>query len=58
MCRGIIGFRLPIDSIQAQFKLSQNKTVENMNGVINGIEQLNTNSAVTMSAKVTNQNNG
>ena len=58
MCRGIIGFRLPIDSIQAQFKLSQNKTVENINGVINGLEQLNTNSAVTMSAKVTNQNNG
>ena len=58
MWHGIIGFRLPIDSIQAQFKLSQNKTVENINGVINGLEQLNTNSAVTMSAKVTNQNNG
>lgn len=58
MCRGIIGFRLPIDSIQAQFKLSQNKTVENINGVINGLEQLNTNSAVAMAAKVTNQNNG
>ena len=58
MWHGIIGFRLPIDSIQAQFKLSQNKTVENMNGVINGLEQLNTNSAVTMAAKVTNQNNG
>lgn len=58
MCRGIIGFRLPIDSIQAQFKLSQNKTVENINGVINGLEQLNTNSAVAMAVKVTNQNNG
>ena len=58
MCRGIIGFRLSIDSIQAQFKLSQNKTVENINGVINGLEQLNTNSAVAMAAKVTNQNNG
>ncbi len=58
MCRGIIGFRLPIDSIQAQFKLSQNKTVENISGVINGLEQLNTNSAVAMAAKVTHQNNG
>ena len=57
MCRGIIGFRLPIDSIQAQFKLSQTKTVENINGVISGLEQLNTNSAVTMAAKFTNQNN-
>ena len=58
MWHGIIGFRLPIDSIQAQFKLSQNKTVENINGVINGLEQLNTNSAVAMAAKVTHQNNG
>ena len=58
MCRGIISFRLSIDSIQAQFKLSQNKTVENINGVINGLEQLNTNSAVAMAAKVTNKNNG
>ena len=58
MCRGIIGFRLPIDSIQAQFKLSQNKTVENINGVINGLKQLNTNSAVSMAAKVNSQNNG
>jgi len=58
MWHGIIGFRLPIDSIQAQFKLSQNKTVENISGMINGLEQLNTNSAVAMAAKVTNQNNG
>ena len=58
MWHGIIGFRLPIDSIQAQFKLSQNKTVENISGMINGLEQLNTNSAVAMAAKVTHQNNG
>ena len=39
MCRGIIGFRLPIDSIQAQFKLSQNKTVENIRPLAKVINQ-------------------
>ena len=58
MCRGIIGFRLPIDSIQAQFKLSQNKTVEDITGVINGLQQVETNSAAVMAVKVANQNNG
>ena len=58
MCRGIIGFRLSIDSIQAQFKLSQNKTVENINGVINGLAELKTNDAAEMATKVANQNIG
>lgn len=39
MCRGIIGFRLSIDSVQAQFKLSQNKMVENIEGVIKGLKK-------------------
>ena len=46
MCRGIIGFRLSIDSVQAQFKLSQNKMVENIEGVIKGLKKLKTNDAV------------
>ena len=58
MCRGIIGFKLTINSIQAQFKLSQNKTVENITGVINGLVQLKTNDAADMAVKVANQNNG
>lgn len=33
MCRGIIGFRFAIDSVQAQFKLSQNKIAGNIAGV-------------------------
>lgn len=56
MCRGIIGFRLTIDAIQAQFKLSQNKTVENIAGVINGLERLDTKDAAEMAAKVANYN--
>lgn len=58
MCRGIIGFRLSIDSVQAQFKLSQNKMVENIEGVIKGLKKLKTNDAVAMAAKIDNQNNG
>ena len=57
MCRGIIGFRLTIDSIQAQFKLSQNKTAENIAGVIKGLELLNTKDAAEMAVKVVNHNN-
>ena len=57
MCRGIIGFKLTIDSIQAQFKLSQNKTAENITGVIKGLEQLNTNDAAVMAVKVAHYNN-
>ena len=56
MCRGIIGFRLTIDAIQAQFKLSQNKTADNIAGVIKGLEQLNTSDALTMAAKVATHN--
>ena len=52
MYRGIIGFKLPIDSIQAQFKLSQNKTAENIAGVITDLEKLNTNDAAAMAIKV------
>lgn len=57
MCRGIIGFRLTIDSIQAQFKLSQNKTVENIAGVMHGLELLDTKDAAEMAVKVANHNN-
>ncbi|WP_201584202.1 FMN-binding negative transcriptional regulator, partial [Psychrobacter immobilis] len=58
MCRGIIGFRFAIDSVQAQFKLSQNKTADNIAGVIKGLEHLDTNDAKEMAVKVTNQNEG
>lgn len=56
MCRGIIGFKLSIDSIQAQFKLSQNKTAENIAGVINGLEKCHTNQAAAMAIKVADHN--
>ena len=57
MCRGIIGFRLTIDAIQTQFKLSQNKTAENITGVINGLALLKTSYAAEMAITVANHNN-
>lgn len=57
MCRGIIGFRFAIDSVQAQFKLSQNKIAGNIAGVTKGLEQLNTSDALAMAAKVATHNN-
>ena len=57
MCRGIIGFRFAINSVQAQFKLSQNKTADNIAGVIKGLERLNSSDALAMAAKVTSHNN-
>ncbi len=56
MCRGIIGFRFTIDSVQAQFKLSQNKTADNIAGVIRGLEQLNNSDALAMATKVAAHN--
>ncbi|MEN6670171.1 FMN-binding negative transcriptional regulator [Psychrobacter sp. B38] len=56
MCRGIIGFKLTIDSIQAQFKLSQNKPAENITGVIDGLKKLNTDQAISMAIQVANHN--
>lgn len=57
MCRAIVGFKLPIDTVRAQFKLSQNKTEENITGVINGLNELNTHQASTMAQKVAKHNN-
>ncbi|WP_084785736.1 FMN-binding negative transcriptional regulator [Psychrobacter urativorans] len=42
MCRAIVGIRVDITDVQAQFKLSQNKTVENRVGVIAGLKGLGT----------------
>ena len=48
LCRAIVGIRISITDIQAQFKLSQNKTVENRAGVLAGLQQCNTAKADAM----------
>lgn len=57
MCRAIVGFELTINTVQAQFKLSQNKVVENIAGVISNLKALNTNDAAAMAVKVAHHNN-
>ena len=42
MCRAIVGIRVDITDIKAQFKLNQNKTVENRVGVVSGLKELGT----------------
>lgn len=54
MCRAIVGIRIDISKVQAQFKLSQNKTAENQAGVVNGLKQLGTIKADEMAALITN----
>ena len=58
MCRAIVGIRVNIKDVQAQFKLSQNKTAENRVGVVAGLKQLGTAKADEMATLVekVNQN--
>lgn len=52
MCRAIVGIRVDITNVQAQFKLSQNKTTENQAGVVLALKQLKTLRADEMAALV------
>ena len=56
MCRAIVGIRVDITDLQAQFKLSQNKTVENRVGVVVGLKGLGTFEADKMAMLVENVN--
>lgn len=48
MCRGIVGIQIDISDIQAQFKLSQNKSLENRVGVVRGLTEVGTAQAAAM----------
>lgn len=52
MCRAIVGIRINITDVQAQFKLSQNKTDDNRLGAIAGLKQLKTTKADEMARLV------
>lgn len=52
LCRAIVGIRLDVTDIQAQFKLSQNKSAENKAGVVAGLKQLKTTRADEMAALI------
>lgn len=40
LCRAIVGIRIDISDVRAQFKLSQNKSMENKAGVILGLREI------------------
>lgn len=52
MCRAIVGFKLTITSFEAKFKLSQNKSAENVKGVIAGLREVDTVNANDMAELV------
>ena len=54
MRRAIVGVKLTIHNFEAKFKLSQNKTLDNQQGVIDGLTQLQSASADNMATLINN----
>ncbi len=52
LCRAIVGIRVDITDVQAQFKLSQNKTADNKAGVVAGLKRCKTAKADAMAALI------
>ena len=52
MCRAIVGIRVDVTDVQAQFKLSQNNSAENRAGVVTGLKELRTAKANNMATLV------
>ncbi len=52
MCRAIRGIRLRITRIEAQFKLSQNKSRETRQGIVSGLSAIDTPAAQQMVEKI------
>ena len=54
MCRAIMGVKLTVHNFEAKFKLSQNKTLDNQQGVIDGLTQLQSATADNMATLINN----
>ncbi len=52
MLRGIVGIEIPIDRIEGKWKVSQNRTAEDKQGVIAGLAALGDDESTAMSALV------
>ena len=52
MCRAIVGVKLTVHNFEAKFKLSQNKTLDNQQGVIDGLTQLQSATADNMATLI------
>ena len=56
MLRGVAGFEIPIEKIEAAFKLSQNRTEKDYNNIIDELKALNTPEGNQMSKILKNKN--
>lgn len=56
MCRAIVGIRIDITDVQAQFKLRQNKTVDNKVRFVAGLKEFRTARANEMAVLIENVN--
>jgi transcriptional regulator len=52
MSNGIIGLELPISRLEGKWKLSQNKNASDLEGVVNGLNELGTSESLAMKALV------
>jgi transcriptional regulator len=50
--KGIIGLELPIQRLEGKWKVSQNRTERERNGVVDGLAKLNTPESLAMKALV------
>lgn len=48
LLRGIIGLEMPIKKLEGKWKISQNRTEQERNGVIDGLTKLNTHNSLAM----------
>jgi transcriptional regulator len=50
--KGIVGLELPIQKLEGKWKVSQNRTERDRNGVVDGLAKLNTPESLAMKALV------
>jgi len=50
--KGIVGLELPIQRLEGKWKVSQNRTERERNGIVNGLAKLNTPESLAMKALV------
>ena len=52
LLKGIVAFEMPIDQIEGKFKLSQNRTVDDRIGVINGLKDKGDDMALELASRI------
>jgi|SRR6185312_752347 len=58
MVKAIVGFEIPVSRLEAKFKLSQNRTKEDLAGAIAGLKKTGDPSALRLAAAMRRENQG